>query len=139
MRLSARILNNVSGVNAFDYAEAAEFTEGDAPTIYLQLIDLSQDKAEKGFVPAGRRYCPASGATLSVVLDNIDDSRKLTKIATQPYPTQDPSIWSVTLLSTDKIRGTANLKLTLTESSKTTYGFLSAGAIVSSMDGMTRL
>lgn len=139
MRLSARILENVSGVNAYDYADAAEMTAGDAPTIYFQLIDLSKDRAEKGFVPAGRRYVPAAGATLSVVLDNIDDSRKVTRAATQPFP-QDPSIWAITLLTTDKVLGTVNMKLTLTEPGpKVTYGFLSNALRVESLEGMTRI
>lgn len=139
MRLSARILENVTGVNTWSHADQAEFTEGDAPTIYLQLIDLSQDRADKGVVPGGRRFIPAAGATLSVLLDALDDSRKITRAATQPYA-QDPSIWALQLLATDKIRGTISLKLTLTEPGpKITYGVVAAALRVSTLDNMTRL
>jgi hypothetical protein len=139
MRLSARILENVASVNAWDYAQVGEFTEGDAPTIYFQLVDLSKDRAERGFVPAGRRYVPSAGATLSVTLDNIDDARKITKTATQPYA-QDPSIWALVLTTADKLRGTVNMKLTLTESgAKVSYGTLQPALNVSATDGMTRL
>ncbi len=139
MRLSARILENCLSVNSFDYANQAEFTEGDAPLITIQLVDLSQDRADKGFVPAGKRYAPAAGALLSVTLDHIDDARKVTKVATQPYPLLDPSIWTIQLLTTDKVRGTVNLQLTLTEGVKVTKGLLQQALSVGALDGMTRL
>lgn len=138
MKLSARILENVTGVNAFSYANQASFTEGDTPTIYFQLIDMSQDRADAGFVPAGRRYMPANGTTLMVTLDHIDAARKTVRAATQPFLT-DPSIWALTLLSTDKLRGTINMKLVLTEAGKTTQGLLQAALLVDGLDGMTRL
>lgn len=138
MRLSARMLENVAGVNTFNYAQQAEFTQGDAPTIYFQLVDLNQDRPEMGYVPAGRRYVPASGATLTVLLDAIDDSRKITRSATQPYP-GDPSIWSVVLLPADDLRGTVNLKLTLTEGMVITNAQVAAALNIACLDNMTRL
>jgi hypothetical protein len=138
MRLSARILENVSGVNAFDYANQASFTEGDTPTIYIQLIDASKDRAEQGFVPAGRRYVPATGATLEVTFDHIDSARKVVRAASQPFP-GDPSIWAVNVMSTDKIRGTVNVKLSLTEGPKVTKGLLQQALAVEALDGMTRI
>jgi hypothetical protein len=116
MLLSARILTNVNGVNDYDYADSAEFVEGDTPSIYFQLVDASRDRALEGFVPAGRRYVPASGATLQVVIDSVDDAKKVTRAASQPFA-NDPSIWRVTVLTTDVIKGTKRLLLTLTEGS----------------------
>jgi len=122
MLLSARPLVDVSGVNSFQVAEQIRFSQGDATVIYLQLINSALDTAGKGFSPAGRRYIPASGATLSVVLDNIDDDKKITRSATQPYAS-DGSIWAITVLSTDDIgAGTMSLKLTLTEGATVTRG-----------------
>lgn len=118
MLLSARILTDVSGVNAFVFTDAVEFTEGDGPTIYFQLIDASLDRDLR---PAGRRYMAASGAMLEVVVHSIDDAKKVTRYASQPFP-QDPSIWALALTSTDKVKGTCSLKLTLTEGSKVTRG-----------------
>lgn len=138
MLLSARILENVSSVNAFDYAETAALTEGDTPTIFFQLIDLARDRADKGFVPAGRRYVPAVGATLQVTLDHIDSSRKSVKTAVQPFAT-DPSIWSFTVGSSDKLRGTVNLVLQLTEGLKVTKGVVQGAVSVYALDGMTRI
>jgi hypothetical protein len=125
MLLSARILNNVTSVNGFEYVASAEFTEGDAPTITFQLIDKSLDRHEQGFSPAGRRYMPAANATLQVVLPNINASKTVTRFATQPYA-NDPSIWQLTLQTTDQIRGTLDMQLTLTEGAKVTRGVVHA-------------
>jgi hypothetical protein len=113
-------------------------TEGDSLDVYFQLVDLSRDRAVDGFVPEGRRYVPAAAATLTVVLQNIDDARKVTKTATQPY-SQDPSIWKFSISSSDTIRGTVNAILTLTEGSKVTKGLLSNAIGVQGLDGMSRL
>jgi hypothetical protein len=115
MLLSCRILTQVSDPNAFNYADEFQMTQGDTARIYFQLVDLSQDKALQQFKPVGRRFCPATGATLQVVLDNIDDAIRVTRAATQAFPTADSSIWYVDLLATDKISGTVNMALTLTE------------------------
>jgi len=124
------MLVDVSSVNSFNYAEEVEFTEGDAVRVFFQLIDLSKDKALQQYKPSGRRYMAAAGATLSVVLDNIDDAKKVTRSATQPYDTSDPSIWYVDVLATDKVRGTVNLVLTLTEDTVVTRGRLDAAIVV---------
>ncbi len=135
MLLSARILANVVNVNTFDHATEACFTEGDGPAIYLQLIDASKDRADKGFHPPGRRYAPASGATLSVVVENIDDDLKLTRTATQPF-TNDPSIWMVQFLSTDPTRGTAHLRLVLTEGAVVRRGTVHSALSVQSQGAL---
>jgi hypothetical protein len=114
MLLTARILDNVAGVNSYVPAQSVEFTEGDGPSIYLQLVDATKGRASGGFNPPGLRYMPASGSTLSVLFDNLDGAKQVTKTATQPFPL-DPSIWKVQLTPTDTVRGTCSLRLTLTE------------------------
>lgn len=122
MVLSARMLKDVANVNTFSPTNQAKFTVGDQVTLYFQLIDSALDTPQQGFSPAGRRYVPAVGATLQVIVDNIDDAKAVERYATQPYP-QDPSIWALTLLPTDPIpAGTASLKLYLTEGPKATRG-----------------
>lgn len=121
MLLSARILTDVNGVNSFQYANQAEWTAGDTVTVYFQLVDLTKDRAEQGYVPAGRRYVPAAGATLQVTIANIDDAKQVKRTAAVAYST-DASIWSVPVLSTDLIQGTCDLSLTLTESGRVTTG-----------------
>lgn len=130
MLLSARILTHVQNVNSFDYAVAAEFTEGDAPIVYFQIVDKSLDKATEGFSPAGRRYMPAAGATMTAVIDSLDDAKKITRAASQPFPL-DPSIWRVTILTTDILTGTARLLLTLTEGATVTHANIAAAIRVS--------
>ena len=129
--LSARILEHVENVNNFAYTPQLEFTEGDAGYLYLQLTDASKNRCEEGYRPAGVRYCPVAGSTLSVVIDNLDDDKKVTRTATQPF-TGDASIWRISLLSTDPIRGTANLRLTLVESGVTKRGTVQAALCVRS-------
>lgn len=132
MLLSARILNNVASINSFEWADEAEFTQGDTVDIYFQLIDASLDKAVRGYQPAGRRYMPAAGATLSCKLDNIDDNIALTRAASQPFPL-DPSIWKMNVLAADKIVGTCALVLTLTETDpKITRGRVEAAVLIRS-------
>lgn len=124
------MLDGVASVNSFNYVERFEFTEGDTARLYFQLIDASQDRTAQGWKPTGRRYMPAVGATLQVSLDNIDDDKKVTRAAVQAYPTSDPSIWYVNVLATDKVRGTVNLLLQLTESGIVKFGRLDAAASV---------
>jgi len=117
MLLSSRFLDNVSSVNSFDFVDKVEFFSGDQATVTLQLIDASLDKENAGFRPltAGRRFVPASGATLQVILKNLDDAKTYTKVASQPFPTTDPSIWQFSISAADAVSGTVSLQLTLTE------------------------
>lgn len=130
MLLSARPLDNLVDVNNFSVTGQIRFNEGDAPSLYLMLLDASKDPSSQGFSPAGRRYVPDTGATLQITLDSIDDSKKITRVATQPFP-GDLSIWSIDLMPTDTVRGTINLKLVLTQGVKVSYGFVQAAICVS--------
>ncbi len=120
MLLSAKMLNNVGSVNTFDVSQQTSFTEGDLPVIYLRLVDL-QSKVD--------RYIPATGATLSVTFTNVDTSKTFTKVATQPY-TGDRSIWSFTFISSEHVKGTLSLQLTLTEGSTVTRGLVNSALLV---------
>lgn len=138
MKLTARMLSNVRDANSFEWAETVQMSEGDSPIVYFQLVDASLDRYNQGFSPAGRRYCPAAGSILMVVLDNVDDARVVTRVAMQPFPS-DPSIWAISLMPTDKLVGTVNMKLNLTQAGVVTSGYLSAALSVDSLDGLTRL
>jgi hypothetical protein len=122
MLLSAKSLTGVCSVNSFSSACQLEMSEGDQVTAYFQLIDASLDK-----VAGGRRYMPAVGSTLQIVLMNINTAKTYTKNATQPYPTSDPSIWAITISATDDVKGTINVQLVLTEGSTVKRGLLPAG------------
>lgn len=114
MLLSARMLNNVNGANSFSEDLQTRFTEGDRPTIYLQLVDKQSSL---------HRYLPATGASLSVVITNVNNSKTYTKTAINPYP-NDTSIWSFQMLSTEEIKGSISLRLVLTEGAVITYGLV---------------
>lgn len=129
MILSGRILSNALSANVFDYAPAAQFTQGDQATVFIQLIDTTQDTMQQGFNPPGRRFMPAAGATLQVLLDCVDDAKKITRTLVQPFP-QDPSIWRLDVLPTDKVKGTVTIRLVLNESGKETRGYIKAGMLV---------
>lgn len=115
MLLSALFLQDVGDVNTFSYTTDVTFGLGDATVIYFQLIDASVFRPEKGFVPGGRRYMPEDGATVTITFGNIDDAKKVTRVASQPFD-EDPSIWSVNVLSSDAIQaGSIDFKLVLNE------------------------
>lgn len=126
MILSARFLKNVVGVNGFSAQSWAELSEGEAPAIYFQLVDASKDADDPSC-----RYMPAAGASLQVTVDNIDDARKITRFCSQPYP-QDPSIWQLTLMTADGLKGTCGLKLVLSEALSIKYGYVQAAIRVRS-------
>lgn len=130
LMLSARILTNVGSVNLFDYAENLSVSQGDTFDLYFQVINLDQDKSIKGFVPGGRRYVSATGATLQASLENLDDAASLTRVCVQPFP-GDLSIWKMSILSSDHLRGTTGLSFTLTEGSKISKGRIDAAVLVS--------
>lgn len=123
MLLSARMLKDVQNVNSFEPDTELNWTEGDSLDIYFQLVDSSLDRPEQGFYPSGRRYVPASGATLQCTVECIDGAKTVTRSATQPFA-QDGSIWKLSILSSDPIRGNPQLRLKLTEGSKTTRGLV---------------
>lgn len=135
MLLSARILNQVTSVNAWQYADQAQWTAGDTVSLFIQLIDLTQDRAVKGYNPAGRRYMPASGATLNLTLANIDQSVQLSRAAVQAYPTSDPSIWRLSVLATDAIKGTCTIQLSLNEGGVITSGSVKAAVLIAGAPG----
>jgi len=143
MLLSVRILANVASANEFDYVDQQAYTQGDAPKIYFQLVDLTQDLPTKGFQPSGKRYCPQPGAdnaqtppSLQVTVTNIDSAIQIVRYAARAFPNQDSSIWSLQISTTDKLTGSSDLRLRLTEvtsntSTKVTNGVAKAAVAIS--------
>jgi len=115
MILSARFLTNVSGVNNFEYIAQAEMFAGDAQNLYIQLTDAAVDRAEQGFSPTGRRYCPPATSTMMVTFKNVDDAKVVVRAAVQAFPTLDASIWYIPLLSSDPLAGTVTMSVVLHE------------------------
>ena len=106
MLLTARILNGLANVNTFEYGQNFQMTAGEQQDVYFQLVDGAKNPPTQYFFPQGLRYMPAAGSTLQCVLASIDDGSSVTRYASQPFPTSDPSIWKLTLLSSDRVGGT---------------------------------
>lgn len=135
MLLGAHLLTAVSTVNSFDYTTAVEASKGDAFDVYLRLVDKERHRADQGYEPAGLRYVPAAGATLTVEFMSIDDAKRFVRVATQPFP-GDPSIWRVPVLASDPLRGTVDLKVTLTESGVIRTFRIQAALLVGDTSGL---
>jgi hypothetical protein len=123
MNLGIRLLANVQDVNHLAVAQYAVLHSGEDFPLYFQLVDLDQ---------GGIRYVPGVGG-LTVVCQcqalSIDDSKVVTRFATQPFVTYDPSIFLLSLLATDLIdAGTANFRVTLTEGTNTPRAAYRQGA-----------
>ncbi len=129
MQLSLRLLDDVQSVNSMELASELVLTSGDPQTVHVQLIDAGRQRvcADGPAV----RYIPAAGATMSLVFDSIDDAKRVTKVASQPFAT-DLSVWSVdlTVQDTAKLRGTISLAFTLTIGTRVVSGRLNAALIV---------
>lgn len=130
MILSCHILDNVVDCNNWEVVNQFEATQGDSNNVYIQLIDAATNKATGGFNPPGKRYMPGVGATLTVLINSIDDAKKISRIAMQPF-SLDPSIWKFQILGSDPIVGTCNLKLTLNETGVLTHGTAQMALLIS--------
>jgi hypothetical protein len=130
MLLSCRFLIDVAGVNTFQNIAAAEMYAGDTQNLYIQLTDASLDRVEQGFSPAGRRYCPPSGTTLSVTFKNVDDAKVVVRTAVQAFPTLDASIWYIPILSSDPLAGTVAMAAVLTEPGPVVRRFANAKGVI---------
>lgn len=136
MLLSARILQNVSGVNDWEHADQLKFTEGDTLYVHFQLIDSNKDRQNQGFKPSGKRYIPATGATLQATIQNVNSAKTLVKTAVQPY-SGDLSIWRIQLTSSDALSsGTFSVNLSLTESGVVTRGVIKNALSVEPQSGI---
>jgi len=112
VRLSAKILKNVDGLNAWAYTDQWTVRSnegvGESVSLYFQLID--QDREDI-------RYVPAAGATAQVTFPNLDDDLILTLSATFPFP-DDRSIMKIDLAST-QVPASGAVKFSLVEGGAT--------------------
>jgi hypothetical protein len=111
MRIGARILRAVNGVNSYEYAQEFEHNELSQNTLYIQLVNLDHNRDGE---PHGIPYQPAAGSTLSITLPSIDANAVVNLAASQPF-SEDASIWSAAILDTHDF-ATGNLYMSLTES-----------------------
>lgn len=117
MRLNAKILKNVAGVNQWSYANQSSVQEGQANEIYVQLVDLDKTPGpEKSSALPDfplRYLSQASVIALEATFPSIDDAEEITVSGSQPFA-DDKSIWKFTLTSS-QLPKSGNFKLKLTE------------------------
>lgn len=134
--LGARFLVGAGTVNSFRFATEIRAFQGDAFNLDLQLIDRGQLTASEGYHPAGLRYCPQAGSTLSIKFKSIDSAKEFSRSASQPFAGLDASVWRVPVLATDPLLGTVNLTATLTEGGVTRTFSIPAGILVGDDSGL---
>lgn len=70
-------------------------------------------------------------ASLQAQVLNIDDSKVVTRFASQPYGSLAPSIWKLSLFGSDPTpAGTANFRITLNEGAKQSIAYVQGGILV---------
>jgi hypothetical protein len=116
MLLDLRLLKDVGTVNLWTPTTTIEAYEREDVGFTFQLVDRAA--ADDGGLGGGRRYVPAPGATLTVTFQNVDDAKKVTRVATKPF-VGDDSIWRANVLAADGLRGTVTISLALLESPAT--------------------
>jgi len=122
MLLSARPMTDVQGVNAFAYTPTVEMTQGNSTDVYFQLTDASVDLPTSGANPPGRRFCPSPVATVQIIFKSIDNAVTVKRFAAPAFPTQDLSVWKVTIFPTDNLLGTYVMFIRITDGSTVTLG-----------------
>lgn len=130
------MLNGLQNVNAFCYTPQVTLNQGDTALIAFQLTDASINTALKGFNPPGLRFMPAVGATMTATLTNLDEGLAINaRPCAQPYPTQDPSIWTLPLQASDMIVGTCDLIITLVQNGIVSSARIPAAVLIQSLTG----
>jgi hypothetical protein len=132
MRLSAKILENVSNINHWNYASEAHVYEGQVNYIYLQLVDLSKTIDIDGTIGSisdyPMRYIPqGTSISLVAVFPSIDDAQQFEITATQPFA-DDKSIWKIATPSS-QLPKSGNFQLKLTEDGVTKTFFVKASVV----------
>lgn len=104
MRLSAKFLKNVTGINNYDESDQWSIAEGSAQSLYFQLADKDQDNI--------RYMSQATVFAVEVTFQDIEETAEIVKTATQPFA-DDKSIFKIELLASEVPNsGAVTFKLT---------------------------
>lgn len=106
MKLAIQMLDPQSTLNNLIYINQAEIIPGETPTIMFQLVNASTKQ----------RYIPSTGANMTIRLFSTNSNNMITKTPVQPFVSDDRSIWSFSLNSTETSKAAGvNMEITLTE------------------------
>lgn len=103
-------LVNVDSVNSFNYADIWKIYQGNTYSLYLQLQDVdrpvgfTQTFTDQPRSPFYLRYMPPASSTLSITINDLNQTNVVTKVASQSF-SNDLSIWSFNLSASE----TANM------------------------------
>lgn len=129
MKKMFRLLENVKDYNTFCEVNTFEHVNGNQTDLYIRLI---QKQATSCAECDHLRYIPAADATMQFKFDSLDQANVIERAGTMAFPTEDRSIWKVTLLAGDKINGA--VKVTLTQNGQTETILLDGRLVASGTD-----
>lgn len=109
MKRMFRLLDNVKDFNTFKEVEQFEHVNGSQQDIYIRLVQSPANAQPNDNL---LRWLPSSGATLMFKFDNLDSALVISRSGTMVYPSDDRSIFKVTLLAGDVISGNVSVQLT---------------------------
>ena len=109
MVLIFKLLDDVKDVNNFTKVESLQLVRGNAADVYFRLEQEIPNRSDL-------RYLPQSGATVQVTFDHIDSGKVVSRVAVQPFPSDDRSVWKVSILATDMLAFNT-MQVVLTEGS----------------------
>ncbi len=96
MRYGFILLDNYFNINALDLTEKLSIITGNPATIYFRLVTIRGDTGD--LCHDTLRFIPPSGTQAFVSFTSIDDSLDIiNRPATQIAPTQDASIFTITI------------------------------------------
>ncbi len=125
MLLGAIMLKSVQNVNSFQRNTQTIVRQGSPTTIYFQLVDLEQTDT----FGQPLRYVPAAGASMTATINSINSANVVSRVASQPFSSDDRSIWSINLLATDH-PASGNLDIELSQSGVITTTSIANGIII---------
>jgi hypothetical protein len=108
VKLSARVLKNVDGLNAWAHTDQWTIREtdgvGESVSLYYQIVDLDREDI---------RHIPSALAAAQVTFPNLDDDKVITLDASFPFA-DDRSIMKVDL-SASQVPASGAVKFSLTD------------------------
>lgn len=115
MKLALIALKNYSNINSFQEVTEISLQQGNPSTLYFRIVDLDQSTGDGKYF----RFVPSSNATMTVTLTDLDINNTVIKVASMPASLDDRSVWSIPILSTDRI--TKNSLIATLTTSGVTY------------------
>jgi len=127
MKKMLHLMENTTGYNSFREVQQYELVAGNQQDLYFRIIQKESD-AQPG--ATSLRWIPGAAATLTFTFESIDAANVITRVGTMAFPTEDRSIFKVTILPGDKLSGA--LKAVLTDGANSETILLDGRLVVSS-------